>query len=449
MKRKLKQWDNRSYVPRVRGRGDYRATAAKVGRAIQSAGRYAVPAGTFGNMGGHLGGSAGGYLTGGNPLGVLGGVGIGKYAGDKFAQMVGFGDYAVKANSLMDLPMGTGVAAFGNMSNATRVKHREFVQNIVIPPVATAFSNTTIVLQPGLRASFPWLASLAGNYQEYQFIGCVIEFRSLASDSAATLPMGSITIASNYDTADPAYPDKRHMQNSQFCVSGKPSQGLIHPIECDPKLTFVPIKYTRTGAGAANTDNRLYDHANVQIATEGLAGTPGETIGEVWISYDVALYKPQLGSVLGLRDHFFALPEVAGTIDAANEFGSTAQNILPRGGTDQGIGITLQPGGVVRFPATIAPGKYEVTVMLGDTATGFTGNVVWTGSTNVVLSDYYVSGTISNTFANIAGARVLMTAMFIITNPLPVAEDVTLAYTATAALSSVEVQVAAIPISQL
>lgn len=450
MKRKLAKWDNRSYVPRFSGRGDYRTTARAIGRAVQRAGQTFVPKGTFSKMGGYLGSAAGGYLGNGNASAMLAGGAVGNLAGDRFSQLVGFGDYEVKTNSLMDLPMGSQVASFGNMSNATRVKHREFVQNVVIPADPIVFHNSRIVLQPGLRASFPWLASLAGNYQEYQFIGCVIEFRSLASDSAATLPMGSITIATNYDTADPNYPDKRHMQNSQFCVSGKPSHGLIHPIECDPKITFVPIKYTRTGAGAEGTDTRLYDHCNVQVATEGLAGSAGETIGEIWISYEIALYKPQLGAVLGLRDHFFGYPAVAGVITGANEFGSTAAALTPRGGTDQGIGVRLDTGGRIIFPASTAPGQYEVQVILGNAASAFTGGVVWTGNSDVVLHNYYVNGT--NSSAGQDGSlSVVLCAMFIVDQPLSAPSIVSLAYTTSGALamSSVEVQVAAVPISQL
>lgn len=395
MKRKIKQWDNRKVMPRVTGRGDYKTNLRSLARMAQSVGRELVPKGTFSKLGSQLGGRFGSFLGGGDADMTAAGNSAGKYAGDSFAQMIGFGDYQVKANSLMDLPMGQQVASFGNMSNATVIKHREFIRNIHVPSGVDVdprvFKNLQLQLNPGLASVFPWLSSLAGNYQEYQFIGCIFEFRSTCSDSATVLPLGSVIIASNYDTADVRYYDKRQMQNSQFCVSAKPSKGLIHPIECDPKVTFVPIKYIRTHGLPDGTDVRLYDHCNVQIATEGLPTDATGSIGELWVSYEVALYKPCLGVTLSLRDHFYNTTGVS----TAAYFGTSTSSLVNRTNPSSILGCTLGDAGIINLPAGMASGVYYVLLRWTGTAA-----FVTTATTLVTTYSDLTAVTTKNLFIN-------------------------------------------------
>lgn len=466
----IRKWKNDPVFPQMTGRGDYRTFFRGVGNIVKNVGKTLIPAGTFSKIAGEVGkgvGALGGAMIGtklGGPVGTYaggiagmkGGELIGQKAGNSFAQMVGFGDYQIKVNSLMDLPMGKTMAAFGNMSNATIVRHREFVQNVIAPASPEAFSNQVISLNPGLRSVFPWLSVIAGNYQEYQFLGCVFEFRSLSSDSAATLPLGSVTIASNYDTADPAYGDKREMLNSQFCVSGKPSSFMIHPIECDPKVTFVPIKYTRNGSPVAHTDSRLYDHCNVQVATEGLpAGTGGSVLGELWISYEVALYKPQLGVMPALRDHFWVPSATYGAIVTASPLSVAASTVAPLGGTSNGLGITLQYNGII-CPIGLAPGRYEITLSWRGTVGFGTGPITFTpASSSVVVSDYYNNASTSyygqsTVAADASGVYRLEAACVVsLAQPLIVSNLITVGgFTSAAGCSSVELQVASLPQGQ-
>jgi len=463
MRKRVRSWDNSSRYPRFSGRGDYRSTWANVKKGIKLAGQALVPVGTFGKLGTALGSGVGmgvgtAYGPAGSMIGGVGGGALGNAAGNKFAEFVGFGDYQIKQNSLMDLPMGQPVASFGNMSNATIVSHREFVTNIRAPAANPAtFTNTELNMNPGLRSSFPWLSSIANNYQEYQFIGAVFEYRSLSSDSASALPLGNVIIASNYDTADPKYTDNRHMQNSQFCVSGKPSSNLIHPIECDPKISFSPLKYTRSAGLPDNTDSRLYDHVKVQIATEGLpAGSEGATLGELWVTYEVALYKPQLGVTAALRDHYVNPTAIVGVINSAFPFGTTANVRLPQGGFSNGLGITLA-GTLLTFPIGTAPGQYEVQ-MVWSGAANFQGVLpnlaVSPASALMSISNYYggppATSAIQNTTNGTGGqTTVFIIAHVTIVDNLVVPTSIQLsAQTYNTAPTLVEVQIAALPDGQ-
>jgi len=210
----------------------------------------------------------------------------------------GRGDYSVSNTSTSNvrknsvINMGTQIPAFGDMSFATIVRHREFIQDITASGFTT-FTNLAFALNPGMQETFPWLAQIAINYDQYQFIGVVFEFRTTSSDTATTLAMGSVIMATDYDSAEANYGNKQQMENSQYCTSAKPSHSFMHAIECDPGCTSTPIKYVRGAAPPAGTDIRQYDHGKFQIATVGLPVASGN-LGELWVTYEVALYKPQL-----------------------------------------------------------------------------------------------------------------------------------------------------------
>lgn len=344
---------SRAAVPMVSGKGGYYADT------FVPAMRKIIADGTFAKLGGSAGGSLGGLAgsalgPGGSGLGSLAGSKLGKYLGAGLSKIVGFGDYEVMENSLfkngMAIPPGEAVPSFGVMGQATRVKHREYIMDIVVPATAAAFTNTPFQVNPGTSSTFPWLASLANNYQQYKFNGLVFEFKTLSSDITAGGALGSVIMASNYDVVNAPYTSKIDMENSQYAVSAKPSCSQIHTIECAPQSTANNLYYVRnhTNANVAGQDNRFYDLTKFQLATAGLPGTPGTVLGELWASYDVSLYKPIInGDFLGAfitsvspstTSYFGTTPLISG-----NGVTATANTITFSQAGD--YLVTLYPGG--------------------------------------------------------------------------------------------------------
>jgi hypothetical protein len=275
-----------------------------------------VPPGTFGR----LGGKGGGFL--GNNLGnkidpMLGKSGqkyggkAGRWMGEKIANLVGFGDYAVLSNSLSTtgkaINPGEPVPQFGTDGAKTRVKHREYITDIVVPGSPTVFNNTLYQVNPGNPVLFPWLSTLARNYQQYKFHGLIFEFVTTTSEVAAGGPMGAVMLASNYDVKDPAFVNKIQMENSQFAVSAKPSCSQIHTMECERSQMAANLLYVENDSLHTDEDPRWCDLANFQIATQGLPGTAGQVLGELWASYDIELLKPEISGA-----NNFMLETVAG-----------------------------------------------------------------------------------------------------------------------------------------
>jgi hypothetical protein len=292
-----KKNNKKQSIARVRGQGGYYTD--KVVPVMQNL----IPKGTFQKFGGVAGGMAGTALTG-NPAGGLVGASGGRALGAKIAKILGFGDYSVVENSISTVGKaimpGEPVPEFGTSGNETRVRHREYIGDIVVPASPTTFTNTSYVINPGDKTTFPWLSSLAQQYQQYKFNGLIFEFKTLTSEVATGGPMGAVILATNYDVLENPFPDKIRMENAQFSVSAKPSCSQIHTIECASAERASRLLYIRNqnSSTTASQDARWNDLGKFQLATAGLAGSAGQVLGELWASYDVSLYKPEIATPL-------------------------------------------------------------------------------------------------------------------------------------------------------
>lgn len=355
-------------VQRVLGQGGYYT------ENILPALRKMFPDGTFSRAGAKAGGLVGRLGAGAVAPPLAGaGAGIGSKLGSKLgaglARLVGFGDYEVANNSLARfggiIPPGEAIPSFGVMGSSTRVRHREYLGDITVPSSPTAFKLTTYTVNPGDGFTFPWLSALAVQYQQYKFDGLIFEFRTLASDITSGGALGAVVMASNYDVVQPAFANKIQMENSQYAVSTKPSCSMIHTMECAPGQVANNLYYVRNSGPvtASGTDNRMYDLANFQIATQGLPGSSGQVLGELWVSYDVQLFKPIINEAT-VGASFASLSPTKNSI-----FGST---VLMEGAFNaQNNTITFtQPGEYLVYFACTGTGLIPAT--LSGTAPGIT-----------------------------------------------------------------------------
>jgi len=256
-------------IPRVKGKGDYKVVIDKLDRMMR-----AVPRGTFAAMGGAAGG----------PVGAAIGAGI--------SAVTGYGDYTVTSNTLAKRSAAVNEVPSFSLGKGIRVQHREYLSEVLVPASPGTFTNRSFRLNPGNGLMFPWLSKLANQYQQYKVRGMVVYFKSTSSEYTAAQALGSIVIATNYNVVDANYANLIEMQNSEFCVSAKPSLSLVHAIECDPSKCAYKQYYTASENLPVSPTN---DFANVQVATAGLAATAGSSLGQLWISYDIELIKPVIG----------------------------------------------------------------------------------------------------------------------------------------------------------
>lgn len=237
-----------------------------------------IPRGTFATVGGALGG----------PKGAMIGKGI--------STITGYGDYNVRNNSLLKSTaigeMADQVPVFRNQGADTRVKHCEFVQDLLVPETPSAFINHTYNIDPTDSTTFPWLASVARKYQRYKVKGMVIGYRSTSTDYNNS---GVVAISVNYDPAEVPYESMEGLLNTKFAVSTKPSISMLAPVECDPSRSpdgFYIKHVTSTDVTDASIRQTMLGKINV--ATSGLTLPAGSVMGQLYISYDVELIYPYL-----------------------------------------------------------------------------------------------------------------------------------------------------------
>lgn len=344
--RKRRRTSRRRNYSRVRGRGGYWSELA--GDVIE---------GTGGALGTIAGATYG-------PVGAVAGGYGGSVAGRGLARAAGLGAYNVSSNSLVAVHEGNPVPEFGSASNVTHIRHRDFICD-VSNAGTTDFTLTSYILNPGNTTTFPFLSRLAQNFQTYSLQGMIIEFVSTSSDITSGGALGSVVMATDYDANADAPSSKSEMENMQFSISAKPSVNQTHIIECDPALQQNEIlNVARSGFTPSTVqDQNSYNWGQFHFATVGVPSSSGN-IGELWVTYDVALLKPKPSYGLQALSDMFKLtaPAAAGPAYFGTAQVSDPSNTL--GGTifqDQYF-----------FPTNVDSGTFLITYVMTGASTTLT-----------------------------------------------------------------------------
>lgn len=285
------------------------------------------------------------------------------------ARVRGNGDYTVHSNSIAMhsrvAPDTDLVPSFKGHQRETRVMHREYLGDIISSPTSGAFQNTLYRINPGVVTSFPWLSVIAQNFDQWRPNGIVVCFKSTSSIyNGSSQALGTVIIASDYDLTDAPYSSKIEMENSEFAVSAKSSDNILHPIECAIGERQVKILKCR---GVSNPSDNLqwYDLCNLQVATQGITGS-SVNLGELWITYDISFFKEQLyGNLFGNSILQYNYEWSTGTSTSAYFGNSGAAN------PTNTLNLTLT-GTTITFPANVSAGTYFLEWgVLGD-STAFT-----------------------------------------------------------------------------
>lgn len=219
-----------------------------------------------------------------------------KSAGALGPKLAGLGEYTIRSNTLMkalDMGMDPPRVNNTNKGEATIVKHREYVQDITSGTGnPSAFKRDDFSVNPGNSTLFPWLSSIAINYQEYEIRGMIVEIKTLSTDFSTSFSLGSVFASADYNVLGPDPANKQQIENMEYASSAKPSCSIILPIECDPRNDSNTHLYVAKNNDYQGGDRRLFDLCKIYIGSQGLPAATGSTIAELWISYEVALFKP-------------------------------------------------------------------------------------------------------------------------------------------------------------
>lgn len=165
-----------------------------------------------------------------------------------------------------------------------RVRRTEFLQQVV---GTVAFTAVTYNVQPASIDNFPWLGSLALNFEQYKFRSLKYEFKAACPTSTT----GKLMMVTQHDVGDPIPGDQFTMLNYDGSQSGSPWHDQTHNCmmvrgNWTKKLFMLPDGATATGGV-----NQIYNAANFTYSTIGQ--TAGDVLGDLYVHYDVDLFNPK------------------------------------------------------------------------------------------------------------------------------------------------------------
>lgn len=273
---------------------------------VVGSGMYTGKGGFWGDM---WRGTAGARSALGNWARTQGGVvgGLGQISG-----ALGIGDYTT--NSIVNGGMGApeAVPSFSdNTGSSVVISHREYLSDVYGTPAGQNFQNSSYSLNPGLESTFPWLAQIAQNYEEYTIRQLIFTFRSSIAPigSSGTGQVGTVIMATQYNAGEEPFSDKETMMQYDGAMSAKVIDGLISGVECDPAQNAGSYgKYIRAGPAPIGQDIKTYDLGQFNMAVTNIPSSyENQSLGELWVSYTIELRKPRFFTARGLgiqRDSF-------------------------------------------------------------------------------------------------------------------------------------------------
>jgi len=319
--------------------------------------------------------------------------------GATISKWLGSGDYTLSCNSLVTKAASSSVPMMHKSGQTVVIRHREYIKDVYSGngTPTTFYTDFRNGINPGLGSVFPWLSTVAQQFQEYTFRGLVFHFISTSGQSVASTntALGNVMMATQYRFTDNAFTNKVALLNEYYSTDSKPSECFCHPIECDPKENPYNIHYVRTSGLPVGADYALYDIGNFTFATQGMPSSK-INLGELWCTYEIELRKPvEVGfrQTDTINTHYYCATSVSTT----NPFGTAFTSLYDT------IGVTIT-NNTITFPLNVA-GTFLVGVW-HDTTTALDGVAV--AATNCVHQNLATrNSSASDMFFKFSGATVI------------------------------------------
>jgi hypothetical protein len=176
-------------------------------------------------------------------------------------------------------------AKITNEQNGIRINHSEYFADVYLP---AGFAVSSFVINPSNQYLFPWLSTIANNYETYCFDNLSIVYRPKCSTSNE----GSLISYIDYDASDPQPVNKITMMSGAHTDS---NCWVGHVHKCSKQnLHKLKQRYIKSGITDQSVmDTRLNDTGIYYIGTQnnGVGSIAG---GELHVNYTIRFMTPQL-----------------------------------------------------------------------------------------------------------------------------------------------------------
>jgi len=174
-----------------------------------------------------------------------------------------------------------------NRSDGVVIAHSELIGSILSgSPTSnvTAYRAVGFRANPGISSIFPWLSSVAVNYEKYRFRRLHVSIVPLLS----TAFNGRIGIGFDFDSSDASPGNRQEFYALSTHAESMPWQAAGVSVKCDNQFRF-------TGTHVAS-DNKLIDLGQVIVMSDSISnGTISAALPvyDLIVEYEVELIEPQ------------------------------------------------------------------------------------------------------------------------------------------------------------
>lgn len=164
--------------------------------------------------------------------------------------------------------------------NGVLISHSEMLSSVVTSATTLTYQCNSLIANPGRSAMFPWLSTIAMNYDKYRFRKLAVTF--VTNQSTAT--SGKVGVGFDYDSTDPKPGDRIEFFALTHHCEGPVWDSLTLSIPCDNVQRFTNTHTT--------VDSKLIDLGQVLVMTDQVVST-AQNIGDIIVDYEVELIAAQ------------------------------------------------------------------------------------------------------------------------------------------------------------
>ncbi len=260
-----------------------------------------------------------------------------------------------------------GKSGFGNKKCIT-ISESEYIQEYTTANVNTGAFNVGVSLpvNPGQASTFPWLSTIAANYQKYKFLALEFVYEPEVTQYAPTgANTGKVVMCAEYNSSLGAPNNKEDMEDIEPNANDMPYEVIklrLDPKELNPNSD---AKFIRTAGLPGGSDIKTYDCANLFVANQGQTAET-TVLGELHVRYTVMLCDPIIQGQLGIPNNY-SVSVFQSTTAEAMTLTATPQNLKMLTASYNGLGIHNTAGSFV-----LPLGNYNVDVSVTIVSAGAT-----------------------------------------------------------------------------